>query len=94
MAITQWDLRDSLCQGRPSSEQSVSGDCVDLTENDKSARPGGITKPEGVRIEHNPDCSLSDENATVSVGGKGDLRSNDCFGASSSSLFTLFIPMC
>lgn len=61
MAITQWDLHDSLCQGGPSSEQSDSGDCVDLTGNDESARPGGITKPEGVRIEHNPDCSLTDE---------------------------------
>ena len=84
MAITQWDLHDSLCQGGPSSEQSDSGDCVDLTGNDESARPVRITKPEGVRIEHNPDCSLTDENATVSVRGRGDLRSNDCLGASSS----------
>lgn len=84
MATTQWDLHDSLCQGGPSSEHSATGDLGDLTKNDKSARPGGITRPEGVRIEHNSDCSFVDENATVSVGGRGDLRGNDCLGASSS----------
>ena len=86
MAVTQWDVHDSLCQGGSSDQQSTCADCLDLTtENDNSMEINASKTSENSRIENSSTLSLTDDaNTKVPRCCHGDLQTKDCLDAGSS----------
>ena len=83
VAVTQWDVHDSLCQGGSSDQQSTCTDHLDLTtENDNAVEINASTKSENSRIENSSPLSLTDDASTkVPRSCHGDLQSKDCSDA-------------
>lgn len=86
VAVTQWDVHDSLCQGGPSGQQSTCTDCFDLTtENDNYVEITASKKSENPSIENSSTSSLTDKASTKDAHNcHGDLQSKDCSDAGSS----------
>ena len=87
VAVTEWDVHDSLCQGGSSGQQSTCTDCFDLTtENDNSVEMNTSKKSENSRIENSSTLGHSDDASTkVARSCHGDLQSKDCLDDASSS---------